>query len=70
MSGFLGGKGEKIMIREKEDAAMWIEEPTKVAAPAAKKGPVAAKGPVGKKGKEEPKKEAPKKSGFKFPWDK
>lgn len=64
MSGFLDGKAPKIMIREQEDAAMWIDEPPKKAAPAAKKGPVA------KKGKEEPKKEAPKKSGFKFPWDK
>lgn len=64
MGGFLDGKAPKIMIREQEDAAMWIDEPPKKATPAAKKGPVA------KKGKEAPKKEAPKKSGFKFPWDK
>lgn len=72
LGSFLDGKAARIDVREKEDAAMWIDEPPKKAAPAAKKAAPAAKkaAPVAKKGKEPPKAEAPKKSGFKFPWDK
>jgi|EP00970_Alexandrium_tamarense_P011241 hypothetical protein len=56
---FLEGKGKKIVIREKEDAAMWVDDGQGGRASAEPKKP-------------EPKKpEAKKKSGgFKFPWDK
>mmetsp|Transcript_1020 Transcript_1020/g.2616 ORF Transcript_1020/g.2616 Transcript_1020/m.2616 type:complete len:123 (+) Transcript_1020:51-419(+) len=80
MGGFLDGRGKKIEIREKEDAAMWVDEndtggwnpfskknvePKQSVAKKGKPAPVAAK-----KKKEEPKKAPPSTSGFKFPWDK
>jgi len=73
MGGFLEGKGNRITVREDEDAAMWIEDPKKAKKPAAKKAttkPVAKKAttkPVAKKAGSEKKAAAP---AFKFPWQK
>lgn len=57
--GFLEGKGQKITIREDEDAAMWFDD--------------GAGGRKAEPKKPEPKKPVKKeanKAAFKFPWDK
>mmetsp|Transcript_9274 Transcript_9274/g.19943 ORF Transcript_9274/g.19943 Transcript_9274/m.19943 type:complete len:91 (+) Transcript_9274:65-337(+) len=59
LNNFLEGRGSKITIRDDEDNAMWIDDGSGGRASAAPKKP-------------EPKKDtkkAPKKGGFKFPWD-
>ncbi|KAL3759138.1 hypothetical protein ACHAWU_008590 [Discostella pseudostelligera] len=61
MGGFLEGRGQKITIREDEDAAMWFDDGAGGRKPSEPKKPEPKK-PV--------KKEAAKGGAFKFPWDK